>query len=258
MKVRGRVYAPDLRSDDAECVLAPDESHHLAQVLRIRAGESVQVIDGRGGQWLATVATVGRREVVLTIDAALDATPEPPVLVTLGIGLLKGDQMDSVIRDATVLGASTVVPLVTDHVTVPTKAWQGGGPLDRWHRVAVAAAKQSGRAVVPAIQDVTHFDAFMASGARDAVVACIEPSADVPARPARLEFPRTPTVRLLVGPEGGWSATELDALGGVEADLLSLGPRTLRAEAVPIVALTLLWSSWGWTSSTPDPPSRLR
>jgi 16S rRNA (uracil1498-N3)-methyltransferase len=258
MKVRARVYAPDVQSGDAQCVLGPDESHHLAQVLRIRAGESVQVFDGRGTQWLATVATVGRREVVLTINAAIDATPEPPVRVTLAIGLLKGDQMDSVIRDATVLGASTVVPLVTDHVTVPTKVWRGGAPLDRWRRVAVAAAKQSGRAVVPIIEEVTHFDAFMAAGASDAVVACLEPSAGVRVPPARLGVPHPATVRLLVGPEGGWSPTELDALGRVEAAMLSLGPRTLRAEAVPIVALTLLWSAWGWTSSAPDPPSRLR
>jgi 16S rRNA (uracil1498-N3)-methyltransferase len=111
---------------------------------------------------------------------------------------------------------------------------------------------------VPIIEEVTHFDAFMAAGASDAVVACLEPSAGVRVPPARLGVPHPATVRLLVGPEGGWSPTELDALGRVEAAMLSLGPRTLRAEAVPIVALTLLWSAWGWTSSAPDPPSRLR
>jgi 16S rRNA (uracil1498-N3)-methyltransferase len=165
------------------------------------------------------------------------------VRVTLAIGVLKGDQMETVVRDATALGVTAIVPLVSANVTVPARAWRGRAAVDRWRRVAVASAKQCGRAVVPAVEPVAPFAAVMDSSAADLVLMCVEPSL---AGSRALELPAGPaaSVLALVGPEGGWSDGEVEAAVNAGARLIHLGPRTLRAEIVPTVLLSALWTRW--------------
>jgi len=223
--------------------LGDDEAHHLRHVLRLAAGAEVQVFDGQGHAWSGTVAEATKRAVTIAIDREVPAVREPPVRVTLCVGWLKGDQMDAVVRDATMLGVSEIVPMATAHVAVPKTAMRSDGLTDRWQRVAVASARQCGRAVVPAIGALTTFDRAIGESADSGRIICIEPpfatsSALPPAPP--------PSARLLIGPEGGWSPDEIAAATRAGVSCLSLGPRTLRAETAPVVALTTLWNRWGW------------
>jgi 16S rRNA (uracil1498-N3)-methyltransferase len=180
----------------------------------------------------------------VTIDLEGPRIPvaEPAVSITLGVGLLKGDQMDAVVRDATVLGASRIVPMLTQHVTVPERVWAREKLEARWLRVAIAAAKQCGRAVVPEIAAVTPMDDVIAGAGEVVRVVCVEPAHGGTATGLG---PKPAAALLCIGPEGGWSAAELARLSP-GARQLSLGPRTLRAELAPVVALTAVWSAWGW------------
>lgn len=242
-----RVYMPDSPEGATRVEVRGDEAHHLSRVVRARVGESVGLFDGRGREWRAHVVEVTRQSVTLAVDGEVAPVPEPSVRVTLAVGVLKGDQMDTVVRDATVMGVTHIVPLVTDHVVVASRAWRDDGALARWQRVAVAAAKQSQRAVVPSITGVTSVDDLWPSNDSERVLVCVEPSADALADTAWRTLSRPTSVLLLVGPEGGWSAAEVSTFGARGAHAVSLGPRTLRAEAVPAVALAVLWSTWGWT-----------
>jgi 16S rRNA (uracil1498-N3)-methyltransferase len=198
----------------------------------------------------------------VTIDLGQSVVPvaEPVVRVTLAAGLLKGDQMDAVVRDATMLGVHAIVPMTTAHVAVPERAWKDSQAIERWHRVAVASAKQCRRAVVPVIHPVTPFARVVGA---DGPVG--SPGHEAPAGPsgptARLIFVEpavggagaippcphdTETATLLLGPEGGWSSEEVARAVGAGFALVRLGPRTLRAERAPIVALSALWAVWGW------------
>ena len=103
------------------------------------------------------------------------AVAEPPVHLTLGVAVLKGTQLDEVVRDATMLGASRIVPFVSAHVAVSERAWKNRS-TDRWSRVASASASQCGRAVVPEIGDVSPFDALLSARGFDLVVMCVEPA----------------------------------------------------------------------------------
>lgn len=247
-----RVYMPDVTGLGSDVEVRGDEAHHLTRVLRVRVSDAVHVFDGRGREWRAHVGSVSRSTVSLVVEREVSPVPEPLVAVTLAVGVLKGDQMDAVVRDATVMGVTAIRPTVTDHVVVPSKAWRDERGVDRWHRVAVAAAKQCGRAVVPTISPVTPLEALWSqtgdAGAAAMTLVCVEPAAvadgllpdwRAAARPSR--------ALVLVGPEGGWSAGELASFAARRAHGVSLGPRTLRAEAAPAVALTLLWATWGWT-----------
>lgn len=233
-----RFYAPGLPREGGSVVLSADESRHLSQVLRLGTGAAVRVFDGHGREHDARVESVGRSGAVLRVGAPAPPAPETAVRVTLAAALLKGDHFDAVVRDATMLGAAAIRPLVTARTEVPAAR---AGRLDRWRRVAVGAAKQSGRAVVPDIAAPAALAEALAALPRP-LIALAEPASGagtgrIPAAP--------PEATVLVGPEGGWAPDEIAALERSGAVLLQLGGRTLRADAAPLVALAVLLHEWG-------------
>ncbi len=226
-------------------MLPRSEAHHLARVLRLAAGDVIVLFDGRGHEWLARVAETGRATVAVELIEARTPVPEPPVPVTLGLAVLKGDQMDGAIRDATMAGAAAIAPFVSAHVAVAERAWRARS-LERWERVAIASAKQCARAVVPAIRPVVRLDELVAGPAAALRVLCVEPAQATGAPPAASPLPRPSDALVCVGPEGGWTAEELELAARAGCQMLTLGPRTLRAEAAPLVVLSVLWAWWGW------------
>jgi 16S rRNA (uracil1498-N3)-methyltransferase len=215
----------------------------LRQVLRVKPGDAIALFDGRGHEWVGRVSGVTKHAVQVSGLEAIKAVPESPVAVTLAVGVLKGDQMDAVVRDATMLGVAAIVPLRTSHVTVPPKAWQSGAAVERWQRVAIASATQCRRAVVPDVHLVTDFDVCLRQPSALRLI-CVEPGVAAPVSDWKsLAAPES--VQLLIGPEGGWSEAEVQQAVAAGANVMSLGPRTLRAETAPIVALTLIAAVWG-------------
>jgi 16S rRNA (uracil1498-N3)-methyltransferase len=242
-----RLYVPGMSGDSRLVALPKDEMHHATRVLRLATGAPVRIFDGRGREWSGRLDLGPKRgESSVIVDAEATPVQEPAVMVTLAMALLKGEQMDAVVRDATALGVAAIAPMATAHVTVPPRAWQSGAAVDRWQRVAVAAAKQCGRAVVPPVRPVATLESVLAVVA-DAVWICAEPKMTSglfpPEKESRTHFR---SALVLVGPEGGWAAHELQFALGAGARVLDLGPRTLRAELATIVALSSLWTRWGW------------
>jgi 16S rRNA (uracil1498-N3)-methyltransferase len=239
-----RFLVPDLASAGGRVMLPRGEAHHLARVLRLVAGDVVVLFDGRGHETLARVAETGRATAAVEVLESRTPLPEPPVAVTLGLAVLKGDQMDAAIRDATMVGAAVIVPFVSAHVAVAERAWRARS-LERWERVAVGSAKQCARAVVPAIRPVIRLDELLATPEGALRLLCVEPAqARTAARGTPL--PRPVDALVCVGPEGGWTAEELALAERAGCQMLTLGPRTLRAEAAPLVVLSVLWAWWGW------------
>jgi len=249
-----RLHVPSASPTAGRVELPKNEAHHATRVLRLGSGDEVRVFDGRGHEWAGRiVVSSSRRDVAIEIDREVTPVAEPSVKVTLAIGLLKGDQMDGVVRDATALGVSTIVPMVTAHVTVPERAWKSAGRrqelgqtdavVERWQRVAVASAKQCGRAVVPVIEPVTPLAAVLVRPA-DLMLMCAEPA--VSGGPNAFPPSRQSSALVLIGPEGGWAPNEVEEARERGAVLFGLGPRTLRAELAPLVALATIWSRWGW------------
>jgi 16S rRNA (uracil1498-N3)-methyltransferase len=244
-----RFFAPAASAKAGQIDLPADEAHHLRDVLRLGVGEIVRVFDGAGSEWRARVTRADRRGVAVDPIEPVQPVREPAIAVTVGVGLLKGRHMEAVIRDATMMGAAAVVPLATAHIALPDRARGNAAPISRWTRVAVASAKQCGRAVVPDVEPVAGFDELIARPGFDAVVMSVEPSqaARVGARettgPAAV--PRRSAL-VLIGPEGGWSDSEIETGLARGARIFTLGPRTIRAESAPLVLLSSLWTQWGW------------
>lgn len=240
-----RFYAPAASSGLTRIPLGPGEARHLTQVLRLGPGADVRVFDGQGREWAARVAAASPSEVQVDLVEDREPAREGPVRVTLAIGLLKGAQMDDVVRDATMLGVWRIVPMTTAHVAVAAARRRSGAALERWRRIAVGSAKQCGRAVVPEILPVSPLGSVLDAAAGPAVI-CAEPA--VTTEGPSVPWAEGPPAALLalVGPEGGWAPEEVAAAVRGGAWLLHLGPRTLRADAVPTVLLSALWARWGW------------
>src|SRR5215510_11160978 len=218
--------------------LPEDEARHLSQVMRLRVGDEIAVFDGAGREFRACVDRIARDGASARLIEEQAAAPEPAVRVTLAQAALKGEKMDDVVRDATMMGVAAIEPLVTAHTAAHLK--EGRAP-DRWWRIAVASAKQCRRAVVPDIGEGMRFDQWIARDASAFRVLLVEPSAAVEGRPASsLAGARPPSATILIGPEGGWSAAEIDAAVAAGYIPVTLGQRTLRADAVPVVALSVL------------------
>ena len=230
--------------------LADDEARHLSQVLRLRAGDEVTVFDGAGREFRARVERLSRDGADLSLLSESPAVAEPSVRLTLAQAVLKGDKMDDVVRDATMMGVTAIEPLITAHTVAHMKP---GGAPERWRRIAVASAKQCRRAVLPSMGVGTTFDDWLARDRAEAKLILVEPAfgaeAPEPSK-ATAEYgdlrTRPPgSATLLVGPEGGWSTEEIDRARRAGYRSLTLGRRTLRADAVPVVALSVLQYMWG-------------
>jgi 16S rRNA (uracil1498-N3)-methyltransferase len=240
-----RVYVPSLTPGGRAVALPADEADHLRRVLRMVPGSAVRVFDGLGHEYEARVAEVGRAAVSVDVGDAVAPAPECAVRIVLAQAVLKGDRIDDVIRDAVMMGVAAVQPMLTRRTDVPASAFRRGGRVERWQRIAVASAKQCGRAVVPRIEPPRSLADSLAAHPCDATLILLEPSA-APGGPVGAGLHGAPgSAMLLIGPEGGWAPEEVARALAAGSLPVSLGPRTLRADAAPLVALGVLLHEWG-------------
>lgn len=225
-----------------ESILAPEEAHHLAVVLRLEAGARVGVLDGQGRNGTARVASISRHKVVLILESE-DRHPAPAVAITLFQAVPKSQKMDWIIQKATELNVTNIIPVLTQRVVVALSAAESVQRRQRWEQIARNAAKQCGAAWLPAIgtsvpigrltpllreQDVFWFGALSGQAIPLAQVVVA----------ARARVPRR--LGIMIGPEGDMTAEEtamLVAAGGIP---VSFGPRTLRTETAALFALSVL------------------
>jgi 16S rRNA (uracil1498-N3)-methyltransferase len=241
-----RFFAPALDPGDETVVLPREEGEHLTRVLRIGVGDTVAVFDGRGREWLGRVVSAIRRDVRVQLVSRATPAAEPQVSLTLAQAVLKADKMDDVVRDAVMLGVAAIQPIVTRRSEATVAALMRGARLDRWRRIALASAKQSRRAVLPDIRMPLTFDTYLEEPAAALRLMLVEPGvASQVESPAVLRDEPLPSdATLLVGPEGGWEEREWIAAQAAGARLVTFGQRTLRADAVPIVAISVLQFLW--------------
>jgi 16S rRNA (uracil1498-N3)-methyltransferase len=243
-----RFFAPALDPGDEAITLPRDEGEHLTRVLRLGAGDTVAVFDGRGNEFLARVMTAARRDVRVQLVSRIDPPPELPVSLTLAQAVLKGEKMDDVVRDAVMLGVAAIQPVVTGRTEVTVATLERARRRERWERIAIASAKQCGRAVVPSVREPIAFEALAPKLApltlTATVLMLVEPGASREALPlGQLDSKPSAEAMIIVGPEGGWTPEEVQT-GAQACRLITLGARTLRADVMAIVAMTALFTAW--------------
>jgi 16S rRNA (uracil1498-N3)-methyltransferase len=239
-----RFYAPGAAS--GERLLLPEiEAQHLTRVLRMKAGDTIRVFDGRGREFEALVDRVDKAEVAIVVGVRRVAPArEARVMVTLAPAVLKGDKMDAMIRDAVMMGAAAIQPVVTTRSEISLAALERKHARERWERIAISSAKQCGRAVVPGVLEPLAFDDVFDGNAIGSAFMLVEPGAAEKVLPLAALPPEIPVeAAIFTGPEGGWTPDEIDRASAV-AHLVSIGSRTFRADAMAVVALAAFFTLW--------------
>jgi 16S rRNA (uracil1498-N3)-methyltransferase len=246
--MHARFYAPAAQTIGEVVELPAEEAEHLTRVLRLATGAGVRVFNGRGLEFDAIVGTTTRSGVQVRLVTARTSSVERDVGITLAQAVLKGDKMDDVVRDAVMLGVAAVQPMVTMRSEVTLQTIVRGHRQERWERIAIASAKQCDRATIPAIQAAASLPEILRGVGQMTLPTpafmFVEPGASAESRsladiPAAA--PREATV--VIGPEGGWTPAEIEEASSA-CQLVTLAGPTLRADAMPLVALTALLTHW--------------
>lgn len=243
--MRPRFLAVDIDPSSASARLDAEETHHLTHVLRLRPGDEIAVFDGAGREFRARIDRAGRDGAEVTLLEETVPAAEQRVRLTLGQAVLKGDKMDAVVRDATMMGVAAIQPLLTGHAAPRTRPSASDRAVRRWLRVAIASSKQCRRAVVPSIGEVTELRAWIRAERADQRVMLVEPSAHADVTPVAALAGQAPSsAALIAGPEGGWTAEEIAWATEAGWTPVTLGHRTLRADAAAAIAIGVLQYIW--------------
>lgn len=237
-----RFYAPPESFQNDTVLLDPEETRHLARVLRLGVGARVEVCDGRGRNVEARVVELDPKGAQLQVLRELAFWGESPLRLVLGIGLAKGEALDGVVRQATEMGVQRLLPFVSERSerVTPERARRR---LERWQRLARESLKSCQRSVLPEIEAVQEFaEALQGSEEVRLIFWEEERGGGLQSLWSR---PRPSAVRVLIGPEGGFAAAEVEQAQAAGFLVASLGPRRLKVETAALAALTLVQHAWG-------------
>jgi 16S rRNA (uracil1498-N3)-methyltransferase len=216
-------------------------ANHVARVLRLRAGDPLILFDDAGGEYTATVVSLARHMVRVSVGEYLTTDRESPLQVTLAQGISRGERMDVVVQKATELGVKRIVPVLTERAVVRLNEAQAANRLRHWRAISVAACEQCGRNRLPEITPPMSLQAFLVSDLPDGLRLLLQPDGGLRAR----DLPPGTAVTLLIGPEGGLSDAERTAALAAQFRGLSLGPRILRTETAALAALAVIQQRLG-------------
>lgn len=210
-----------------------DEFHHSIRVVRAREGEEVEVFDKSGAIARGVVESIARDHAVIRVGEPIPSR-ESPLAMHLAMAIIQLEKFELVLQKATELGVRSIIPLVTDRIELRPERY--ANKSERWNRIVFEAVKQSGRSVVPTIEEPADFDDVIA---REGPKILFDAEGD-----RETAQPRD-RATLLIGPEGGWSDDELRKAREHGCAFQRLGPRRLRAETAAIAAVAILASRLG-------------
>jgi 16S rRNA (uracil1498-N3)-methyltransferase len=226
-----RIFVDPAALVAGELIVRGDEHHYLARVRRARPGDPVELVDGEGRRAAATIERIGERETSLRAGAAEQIAAPLPFVRAL-VPLIKGDRMDTCIEKLVEVGVDAIVVWPAARSVARLDDARRDARIAKYRAIAQAAARQSGRAQVPAIASAGDLTAALV-GLPDGLRLVLDPTSD-----AALDAGAARDITIVSGPEGGLAPDELDRLASFTP--LGLGPRVLRAETAPMIAVALI------------------
>jgi len=237
-----RFYAPPGAFQDGRVLLDPEETHHLLRVLRLGKGARVQVFDGQGRNFAAVVQGQESGQALLEVLEELAPWGESRLNLTLGIGLAKGEALDAVIRQATEMGVKQILPFESER-SEKVSPERAARRHTRWLRLAQESLKSCRRSSLPGIERPRDFSAVLAGPEEIKLLFWEEERGR--GRQSIFAQSSPQSVRVLIGPEGGFSPREAALAREAGFQVVSLGPRLLKVPTAAVAALTLIQHAWG-------------
>ena len=225
--------------------LLPEEAKHAAKVLRLRQGDVVCAMDGAGGRYRGEIAAIGGDAVSVRLVEALDSH-ESPARVTVYQGVPKADKLDFIVQKLTELGAAALVPVKMGRCVVKLDERDGRKRRERLERIAREAAKQCNRGRAPEIAEPMDWpQALRAMADHELLLVPWESADGLRMKDVFAERPGARSIGIVIGPEGGMSPEEVEAMKALGAKVITLGPRILRTETASVVSVALAMQLWG-------------
>jgi len=233
---RRRFFVPQEQVRNGIAVLTPDQAHHLRTVLRLRAGEEVELFDGAGLSYSGAIQFRGA-EIHIGPLRKIELPTEPGSALVLAAALIKPDRFEWILQKGTELGVARFLPLETNFSTVRIPQARLAARLDRWQRIVREACKQSRCVTIPKVHSPLPFESLLAAP-EYAAYARFMLHEKAPER-LNTDLPAGNPVLLCVGPEGGWDPAEAHAAELAGFRIVSMGTRVLRAETAALAALAI-------------------
>ncbi|MBS4098673.1 MAG: 16S rRNA (uracil(1498)-N(3))-methyltransferase [Sulfuricella sp.] len=237
-----RFYCPEPLAGGTQVALPEQAAHHAAKVLRLREGDAIALFDGRGGEYAATIASIGKREVIATLAEHHARECESPLGITLAQAISAGEKMDLTLQKATELGINAIQPLESERSVVKLSGERAEKRAAHWQGVVISACEQCGRNRVPPVAPIRRYTDWLGEAGKESRRLMLSPSATQSLRD--LPAPDLP-VTLLIGPEGGFSENEIAAATMCGFTPVRLGARILRTETAALAALAAMQALWG-------------
>jgi 16S rRNA (uracil1498-N3)-methyltransferase len=241
-----KFFVPREQIANEKVILTGSDVAHIRTVLRLKAGDSIQVITDSDRRLTVRLVEVKAKEIHGQVIASETVSAESPLAVHLGQALTKANKFDVILRKSVELGVRSVTPLTTDRCVVKVQRTEVGNKIERWTKIALESSKQCGRSQLPTVaENIETLETFCRNNDhRDLKLAFWELEEKISLKDLELEV-EPHSVAALIGPEGGFSQTEIEMVRKYGFQTVSLGPRILRAETAPVVALALMQSLWG-------------
>ena len=217
-------------------VIDGEDGRHIARSLRMQPGDTLTLCNGAGTDYFCRISRIAGDTVELTVEQSAPSACEPNLFLTLYQGLPKSDKMDTIVQKAVELGASAVAPMMTCRSISRPDEKSARKKQERWAKIALEAAKQCGRGILPAVQTITHFETALKTALSEGPAFLFYEGGGEPLSKLLQEAPAR--LSLFIGPEGGFSPEEVHLAKTLGARFATLGPRILRTETAPLAAIT--------------------
>ena len=223
-----------------EMQITGQDAHHIMDVLRMGPGDPLQVVADDGISFLGKITAVSTNTVTVLAQEILRESHEPDVRISLLQGLAKGEKMEFIIQKAVEIGVADIFPVAMTHSVVVLEPSKAEKKVERWQKIAEAAAKQSKRDSIPVVHEVVKLSQVLQEEKWDLLLVAYESENRVSLKEALQAHKEAKTVGVVIGPEGGLSTEEVEAAQKQGGIAVSLGRRILRTETAGLVAATAI------------------
>lgn len=239
-----RFYVERENLDNAgkNIIITGDDVNHIKNVLRLKCGDMITVSDGAGTDYICHISGIDADTVTADIEDVCKNASELPVNITLFQGMPKSDKLEFIIQKAVELGAAEIVPVLTKRAVVKVDEKKAAKKTERYNMIAMSAAKQSGRGIVPEVREFMTFKQAL-NYAKDLdmnIIPYEEAEGIEYSRQVINEIHGKKSLGIFIGPEGGFAKEEVEQAVGMGAKCITLGNRILRTETAGMAVLSII------------------
>ena len=235
-----RFYLPTALAPHTTLNLPDNIIRHI-HVLRLNAGDSITLFNGTGNDFAATLQTIGKRHAECHIHAQRQPENESPLAITLVQAISSGERMDFTLQKSVELGVRAIQPIISDRCVVRLSGERAEKRVQRWQDIVIAACEQSGRSIVPTVLPIVSFSDYLRQMPPELHLMMSLRRATT----LRDIAPAPQSLRLMIGPEGGWTPAEEQAALAAGVQTITLGKRVLRTETAAMAAMAAMQVLWG-------------